>query len=563
MGNHRLLLYFTLFFIVYLLWAQWQMDYGPKPVAIVAGTPQQIAQQDLIDAPEAQAITPAGDVIVSSDRTSEQTSQRIEVVTDVIKLEIDTRGGEIRQLTLRDYAVEAETPEIKLNLLTSTEVGFHVAQSGLVSVDKGSAPTHKAIYSAEQLTYRLGEGESELKVPLTWHNEKGDVVKKVFTFTRGEYTINVDHIVTAGQQDWSGSQYMQLVRARPSEDSESMFIRTYTGGVVFNQDIKYVKVDFDDLSEENLKDEIGAESCLNLNSSSKDCELQDGWIAMIQHYFLAAWIPQSETKNLYYSRYQANAGHHVLGTRTPAKLIKAGEQDSFHTLFIAGPKLQNKLETIAPGLELTVDYGILTIIAKPLFWWLNKLHGVFNNWGWAIIFLTITVKIILYKLSEMSYRSMARMRKVAPRIKQMKETYGDDRQAMSKAMMDLYKREKINPMGGCLPIVVQIPVFISLYWVLLESVEMRHAPFILWIDNLSAMDPYFVLPVIMGVSMFIQQKLNPAPIDPVQQKVFQIMPFAFTAMFAFFPSGLVLYWVVNNILSISQQWVITKRIENS
>jgi YidC/Oxa1 family membrane protein insertase len=252
-----------------------------------------------------------------------------------------------------------------------------------------------------------------------------------------------------------------------------------------------------------------------------------------------------------------------MGARTSATNIAAGETGQISSRLVLGPKLQNKLEEIEPGLDLTVDYGVLTIFAKPLFWLLDFFHGIFHNWGWAIIFLTLTVKAIFYKLSEMSYRSMAKMRKVAPRIKAMKEQYGDDRAAMSKAMMDMYKREKINPMGGCLPILVQMPVFISLYWVLLESVEMRHAPFALWLTNLTDKDPYFVLPVIMGISMFIQQKLNPAPVDPIQQKVFQVMPFAFTVMFAFFPSGLVLYWVVNNILSIAQQYVITKRIENS
>jgi YidC/Oxa1 family membrane protein insertase len=289
--------------------------------------------------------------------------------------------------------------------------------------------------------------------------------------------------------------------------------------------------------------------------------LTGGWLAMMQHYFLAAWIPESGLNNLFYSKNPANTYKYILGTRSPAQKISADETAIFNTRLVVGPKLQNQLEQIAPGLELTVDYGVLTIIAKPLFWLLDIFHGWFGNWGWAIIFLTITVKAIFYKLSEMSYRSMAKMRKVAPRIKQMKERYGDDRQAMSKAMMDMYKREKINPMGGCFPILVQMPVFIALYWVLLESVEMRHAPFILWIDNLSARDPYFILPVIMGVSMWVQQKLNPAPVDPVQQKIFQYMPFVFTVMFAFFPSGLVLYWVVNNILSIAQQYVITRRIE--
>ncbi len=563
MENHRILLYFTLFFITYLLWAEWQMDYGPRPVAPVSVEQGVAASDASIAAPEASMVMDAPPAKAGDQQAMIETSQRIQVITDVVDFEIDTRGGNVRRVTLRNYAVHADEPEIKLDLLSDKEAAYHIAQSGLVSVDQASAPNHNAIYRAEQAVYRLGEGVNELSVPLHWTGPDGVKVTKVFTFHRGEYAVEVDHRVTAGQKDWSGNQYMQLVRKRPSEEGESMFIRTYTGGVVFNEEIKYVKVDFDDLAEENLKSNIGADVCLNQKPGTKGCELQDGWLAMIQHYFLAAWIPDHDASNLYYSRYNAETGQYSLGARTPAKRIVAGETADFRSRLVVGPKLQYELEEIEPGLELTVDYGILTIIAKPLFWVLNFYHGWFDNWGWAIIFLTISVKAVFYKLSEMSYKSMAKMRKVAPRLKLMKEQYGDDRQAMSKAMMEMYKREKINPMGGCFPILVQIPVFISLYWVLLESVEMRHAPFILWIDNLSAMDPYFVLPVIMGLSMFVQQKLNPAPIDPMQQKIFQIMPFAFTIMFAFFPSGLVLYWVVNNLLSITQQWVITRRIENS
>ncbi len=549
MENHRILLYFTLFFIIYLLWAQWQVDYGPKPVAPIAQeTESRVDGEADVPSVVPEYTAPASDQspLIETQKRVSQTGQRIRVITDVVDLEIDTKGGDIRKATLRNYAVEAKKPDIKLDLLSDKDFNFHIAQSGLVSAQQTSAPTHNALYSAEQMVYRLGEGENELTVPLHWTGPDGVKVKKVFTFRRGEYAIDVDHLVRAGQKDWSGNQYMQLVRTRPSEESESMLIRTYTGGVVFNDEIKYEKYDFDDMEEKNF-----------------EMKLDDGWIAMIQHYFLAAWIPENNTTNLYYSRYSSQTGRYSLGARSPGKKIAAGEQALFHSRLVAGPKLQYKLEKIDPGLELTVDYGVLTIIAKPLFWLLNFFHSWFNNWGWAIIFLTITVKAIFYKLSEMSYKSMARMRKVAPRIKLMKEQYGDDRQGMSKAMMEMYKREKINPMGGCFPILVQIPVFISLYWVLLESVEMRHAPFALWIDNLSAMDPYFVLPVIMGVSMYVQQKLNPAPVDPVQQKVFQIMPFAFTVMFALFPSGLVLYWVVNNLLSILQQWIITRRIENS
>lgn len=564
MENQRLLLYFTLFFVLYLLWAEWQMDYGPKPEPQVAETTTttptgQAELTELTEVPEA-AVTAAEPDVIDSTPQGAVSGQNIRVVTDVLDVEINPRGGDIRRVVLRNYAKTADKPENKLVLMDDTEVNFFIAQSGLVSANAGTAPTHNAVFTAENTVFRLAEGEQEIRVPLSWTGKDGVQVTKVYTFRRNDYVIDLEHIIEAGDVDWSGSQYMQLVRTPPSEEDKSAFIYTYTGGVVFNEDIKYEKIEFDDIAGQNLKDTIG-DGCLNLNSRQTGCELTGGWLAMMQHYFLAAWIPEAGVNNLFYTKNPANTYKYILGTRSPAKKIPAGEKASFNTRLVVGPKLQNQLEQIAPGLELTVDYGVLTIIAKPLFWLLNIFYGWFGNWGWAIIFLTITVKAIFYKLSEMSYRSMAKMRKVAPRIQQMKERFGDDRQAMSKAMMDLYKREKINPMGGCFPILVQMPVFIALYWVLLESVEMRHAPFILWIDNLSARDPYFILPIIMGVSMWVQQRLNPAPVDPVQQKIFQYMPFVFTIMFAFFPAGLVLYWVVNNILSIAQQYVITRRIE--
>lgn len=544
MENQRTLLYFALFFLVYLLWVQWQNDYAPRPE--VAVTPERSEKTTSMDSDVPAPINMAAPEPGVEDKTQAAArSQTIIIVTDVLEVEIDTRGGEVRRATLKKYAVDAEKQDVKVDLLTVDPGNFHVAQSGLVSANKESAPTHNDIYSAEQTSYRLAEGVDEIKVPLHWTGKDGARVTKVYTFRRNDYTIDVDHVVAAGQNGWNGSQYMQLFRTEPSNESESMFIHTYTGGVIYNQEIKYEKIKFDDMKEKNLK-----------------MELEDGWLAMIQHYFLIAWIPENDGKNLYFSRYNADSGRYILGTRSPAKRLQPGEQVAFQSRLVVGPKQQNRLAEIQPGLELTVDYGVLTIIAKPLFWLLDQYHSLFGNWGWAIIFLTITVKALFFKLSAMSYKSMAKMRKVAPRMKQMKEQFGDDRQAMSKAMMEMYKREKINPMGGCLPILVQIPVFISLYWVLLESVEMRQAPFMLWLTNLSARDPYFILPLLMGISMFVQQKLNPAPVDPVQQKIFQFMPIGFTVMFAFFPSGLVLYWVVNNLLSIAQQWVITRRIEN-
>jgi len=547
MGNQRLLLYFTLFFIIYMIWAQWQIEYGPKSEPVAVTSPEMVVNtNDLGQIPQADTVTTEGKNTLPEGKELVKTSEHIKVLTDVLDVEIDTKGGDVTRAVLLDYSVTADKPEEKLVLLTDENINYQVAQSGLVSANKGSAPSHNSIYRSEKNTYRLAEGQDTLEVPLYWENENGVKVKKVLRFNRNNYVIDVDYFITAGDQTWSGSDYMQVVRSEPVEVNKNKFIHTYTGGVIYNDEIKYEKYDLDDIAEKDLSRQLKA-----------------GWLAMIDHYFLVSWIPESGKDNLYFSRYNKNKDHYTLGARTSATSIEAGKTAEINSRLVIGPKLQYQLEDIEPGLELTVDYGMLTIFAKPLFWLLNAFHEIFNNWGWAIIFLTITVKALFYKLSEMSYRSMAKMRKVAPRIQKMKEQFGDDRQAMSKAMMDMYKREKINPMGGCFPILVQMPVFISLYWVLLQSVEMRHAPFALWITNLTDKDPFFVLPVLMGISMFIQQKLNPAPVDPIQQKVFQIMPFAFTIMFAFFPSGLVLYWVVNNILSITQQYIITRRIENS
>ena len=530
-----------------MIWAQWQMQYGEKATA-----PQQASseiQPAPVNVPEAASIEEAVNSRTETPAVTDEgaaSAGTIHVVTDVLDIEVETRGGTIDRSLLRDYLAKAGNESEKVLLLNDASINYYVAQSGLVSKNADTAPSHNTVYRSDKDEYRLAEGEDTIDVSLYWQSPNGDQVTKTLTFRRGDYVVDVRYNITAGQQGWTGSDYMQIVRSRPVEKNKSKFIHTFTGGVVYNKEIKYEKYDFDDIAESNL-----------------NYQLKAGWLAMIQHYFLVAWVPDADKDALYYSRYNSKLDHYTLGARTSAISIEPGQSAELTSQLVVGPKLQYMLEDIAPGLELTVDYGVLTIIAKPLFWLLNFFDEFFNNWGWAIIFLTITVKLLFYKLSEMSYRSMAKMRKVAPRIQAMKEKFGDDRQAMSKAMMDMYKREKINPMGGCFPILIQMPVFISLYWVLLESVEMRHAPFVLWLNNLTAKDPYFVLPLMMGVSMWVQQKLNPAPVDPMQQKIFQIMPFAFTLMFAFFPSGLVLYWVVNNILSITQQYIITRRVEKS
>jgi YidC/Oxa1 family membrane protein insertase len=340
-----------------------------------------------------------------------------------------------------------------------------------------------------------------------------------------------------------GSQYQQLQRIPPTKDDNSQFVYTYTGGVLSSPEKRYQKISFEDMTEEPVQ-----------------LDIQDGWAAMIQHYFVAAWVPPAGQVDRYFARGVGN-NRFVIGMTGPATEIPAGGSSTLSSQLFVGPKIQDRLEKLAPGLELTVDYGWLTIIAQPLFWLLKNIHALIGNWGWSIILLTMLIKAVFFKLSETSYRSMANMRKLQPRIQAIRERHAGDKQKVNQAMMDLYKREKINPMGGCLPILVQIPVFIALYWMLLESVELRQAPFMLWIQDLSAPDPFYVLPLLMGVSMFLQQRLNPAPPDPIQAKVMMALPVVFTVFFLWFPSGLVLYWLVNNILSIAQQWVITKRVE--
>ncbi len=553
MNNTRLFLYAALAFVGLLIWEQWQADYGPKPqpqsqsqqetISAAGNTPSQdFSDQDLTDLPEMaesaqQNVEPLGQLTSAS-------AQLVHVETDVLDLYIDTRGGVIKSLKLKDYSLAVDKPEEYLELIHSNQDSVYIIQNGLRS-STSPAPTHHSIFNAAQTSYRLQDSDEVLRVPLSW-TENGVQVVKTYQFTRGDYLIKVNHRVNnQSDQEWVGSQYRQITRSRPLKTSK--FLYTYTGAVVYNEEVKYEKVKFDDMEEQSFK----------LTSNG-------GWAAMIQHYFLSAWVAEPEETNLMYSiaNTKRNPSTYTIGMRSQSLQVQPGQQGEFNSKLFVGPKLVNRLEEISPGLELTVDYGALTFLSKPLYWLLSFFNGIVGNWGFAIILLTLLVKAVFFKLSETSYKSMAKMRKVGPRLKTLKERYGDDRQKMNQAMMDLYKTEKINPMGGCLPILVQIPVFIALYWALLESVELRQAPFILWITDLSVKDPYFVLPLIMGVSMLIQQKLNPAPPDPIQAKVMMALPIIFTVFFAFFPSGLVLYWVVNNILSITQQYIITKRIES-
>ena len=543
MDNQRTLLFAALAFVSVLIWQAWQKDYVLPPEApVVAEQASGNTGTQQADIPKTSGSNSAPNMSGLSDQSAQNASQGqiISVITDVYNLEINTKGGGISQLQLLEYP-EEKGKDARVQLLNENAPKIFVVESGLVS-EAGESPNHHAIWSTTQNKYALQD--ETLRVPLTWRTADGVLVTKTYVFTKGSYKIDVEtQVKNAGTNSWSAREYLQLKRNDFTEKKANSFIYTYTGGVLYTDEEKYQKIDYDDMQDENL-----------------DVKAVGGWAGMIQHYFGVAWVPEKENQYSYYTK-AIDGGLFVIGAYSPSKTVAAGETGTFNSVLYAGPKLQDQLAATAPGLELMVDYGKLTIIAEPIFWLLSFYHDFVGNWGVAIILVTLTIKALFFKLSEKSYKSMAHMKIVQPRIVAMKEKFGDDKQKLNQAMMELYKTEKINPLGGCFPILIQIPVFIALYWTLLESVEMRQAPFALWIDNISAADPYFILPVIYGITMFLQQRLNPAPVDPMQKKMMQLLPIMFTGFFAFFPAGLVLYWIVNNVLTIAQQTFIMKRIE--
>jgi YidC/Oxa1 family membrane protein insertase len=464
-------------------------------------------------------------------------------------MRIDLSGGDIFHVGLPRYHARLDTPNVPFVLLQRDEQRLYVAQSGLVGPD-GIDSGGRAKFTARASHYELADGADQLQVDLEYAGG-GDVkVTKRFTLNRGDYLVKVEYLVrNNGNQRWQANLFGQLKRdSSPdpsSENSSGMGMVPFLGTALTQPDQRFSKFDFEEMAEKPFKQ-----------------QLPGGWIAMIQHYFLSAWIPDPALSHTYSTRVTRN-GYNIGGFTSPATIIDPGNSATIAARFYAGPKDQYRLAEISEYLDLSVDYGWLWWIAQPLFWLLIQIQSLVGNWGVSIILLTVLIKAGFFKLSATSYKSMANMRRIQPQMTDIRERYGDDKQKQSQAMMDLYKKEKINPLSGCLPILVQMPVFISLYWVLMESVELRQAPFYFWIKDLSAMDPYFILPLIMGASMWFQQKLNPPPPDPMQAKVMQWLPVIFTFFFLWFPAGLVLYWVANNILSIAQQWVITRQIEKS
>jgi YidC/Oxa1 family membrane protein insertase len=550
MDNLRLVLVFSLAIVLLLIYQAWTEDYGAAASRGPSGAPtatEPAAGDSGPDLPQGvpQVATagPAATAAAGIKVPGAPSLEPIRVETDVLKLEISPRGGTLVSAWLLDYPVTPERPEDKVRLFKPDMPNLFLAQSGLIGADPEMLPTHDAVFESVTSSYALEPGQDALEVVLTWTHASGIQVRKRYGFQRGSYVVTLaQEVINGADVPLVARSYNQLQRTELIDPNATRFVYTYTGGVYYTPEDKYKKVSFDDMRDAKLERPV-----------------RDGWLAMIQHYFLAAWIPPRDVEETFYTNVLDDS-RYIIGKYSPAVTIGAGESHRFENQLFVGPKIQDTLAEIAPGLDLTVDYGWLTVIAQPIHWLLAKIHSVVGNWGWSIIVLTILIKLAFYKLSETSYKSMANMRELTPRLQALKDRYGDDKERLNQAMMELYKTEKINPLGGCLPILVQIPVFIALYWVLLESVELRQAPWILWIDNLSAPDPYFVLPLIMGVSMYVQQKLNPAPPDPMQAKIMMSLPFVFTVFFAFFPSGLVLYWTVNNLLSIAQQWHITRNI---
>ena len=537
MDTRRLILVVILTFSSFMLWENWQKYNQPKPATETAA-----ASVTAAGAPKPSAslqAAPATGTAVAGEAPA--TAETFTVTTDLVKAVISTQGGDLVGLDLLNYkAHEDKTKTFELFEASHK----YLAQSGLIG---DGLPTHRSLFKRVAGPSELASGANELKVRLEADAPNGVKIAKILTFKRGSYSIDVDWEITNGsEKTLAPHAYFQLQRDDQAPAGETRMVSTFTGPAVYTDADKYQKISFEDIAKDKAKFTKTAEN---------------GWLAMVQHYFVSAWVPHGDVKREFYMRKLEGGNVFQAGVIVPVAEIQPGAKANTSVTLYAGPQEQSVLKQIAPGLDLVVDYGWLTVVAAPIFWALQAIHKLVGNWGWAIVVLTVILKAIFYPLSAASYKSMAKMRAMTPRLTHLKERYGDDKQRLNQEMMKLYQTEKINPLGGCLPILVQIPVFIALYWVLLGAVEMRDAPWILWIHDLASADPYYILPVLMIASMIIQTKLNPTPPDPIQAKMMMAMPFIFGVMFLWFPSGLVLYWVVNNVLSIAQQWRITKVIE--
>jgi YidC/Oxa1 family membrane protein insertase len=544
MDTQRIIAFIIFSFSTLLLWESWQSYDNPQPaIEVQASKGNQQVEPANAELPQpGQILKPSTTELADTGQIAQ--GARARIITDVIDAEIDANGGDLRKMVLSRYR-QNDAAEQPFVLLEERPGRNYFAQMGFVG---GTLPTHKTVFELVAGEYRLKDGQNELKVVLKASVNSADVVR-TYKFQRGSYVVDVEtQIINRGAVVLEGFPYYQILRHGQPPEGESALMHTFTGPAIYTDVGKFQKVAFEDISK---------------GKTEFVKEAKDGWIGLVQHHFVSAWVttdPADASQREFYTR-AVGDNEYSAGMIFPAIKLNPGEEKTASMRLYAGPQELEKIKSLAPGLDLVVDYGWLTILAYPIFILLNWINKLVINWGVSIILLTVLIKLVFYPLSAAGYKSMAKMRKLAPRLQNLKERYGDDRQKLHEGMMKIYQEEKINPMGGCLPILVQIPVFIALYWVLMGAVELRQAPFALWIQDLSKPDPYYVLPVIMAITSFIQVKLSPASPDPVQQKVMMAMPVIFSVMFLFFPAGLVLYWLINNVLSILQQWRINTVIE--
>lgn len=547
MDFKKIVLYFALAIIGLMLWDKWQLTQQKTAVTTQQQGAAAIAKSThIVPSISPAAKSEAQEALSNKDHALKIPAERlIRVHTDTMNVAIDLLGGSIVSVDLPHYPKSLTTPTHPLELLTHAPEQKYITQTGITGPTGPDTADKLALYHAEKQEYQLENGENILLVNLTWENPQGLQVTKTFKFQRHKYIVNMTSTIeNLTQQPWEGYSYAQLMRKEVKQESHWFQVNPFVGAAVSTPENTFTKYTFSKLKDKNI-----------------DLQAQGGWVAMMQHYFVSALIPNPKEPSQFYSHVGDDI--YTIGFYGPKIAIAPGNWASVTTTFYAGPEVNEYLNEAAPHLHLTIDYGWLWPISIALFWIMKFFYThILANWGWAIIFVTVLIKALFYSLSAKSYKAMAQMRKLQPKILALREQCGDDRQKLSQETIALYRKEKVNPLSGCMPILVQIPVFIALYWVLLESVELRHAPFIGWIKDLSAPDPFFILPIIMGISMLIQQKLSPAPADPMQAKVMMFLPVVFTILFVMFPAGLVLYWVVNNILSLTQQWFITRRFES-
>lgn len=543
----------VVFGLLFIRWNEFQEAHAPLITAtsnesvLIPPLPEEgvlapeIQQSDSSDIPE---LVQRGDQAQVKGSVIVENARLVTVTSDVLEVTIDTLGGDIVRVALPQHLISQEPGADSFVMLNRTQSQTYIAQSGLIGRNGTDTAAGRPRFSVAKAHYELLDGDAQIVVDLHLKQD-GATLTKRFIFKRDDYLVDVVYLVENHSSEvWQAHLFGQIQRDSHNPNVNStMAPNAYLGAALTTDEDKYKKFDFSDMDEGVFKaDKLG------------------GWVAMVQHYFVSAWVPDQSANNSYQLRKLGSKDLYTMGFTSAAVDVAAGDSGELRAAFYVGPKDQYRMEEISPYLDLTIDYGWLWWVAKPLFYGLTMFHGLVGNWGWSIIFLTFVVKLLFFPLSAASYKSMARMRKLQPEMARLKELYGDDRQKMSQEMMAFYKKEKVNPMGGCLPMLIQMPVFIALYWVLNESVELRHTPFIFWLTDLSQKDPYYVLPVLNGISMFVLQTLQPAPPDPMQAKVMRLMPVAFSFFFMFFPAGLVLYWTVNSILSIAQQWTITRKI---